>query len=145
MKVRNIRWLGVPTGNYVAMVGFLRDVMRLRCIFQESTTAEFATSEGDQIQVMAPGDPYYAFFVEHAVGPVPLFEVDDVHQARADSSRPGSSSWDRPDVTASGSGSTSGLRTATSTRPRADCARGEHGREPLIAQPPAADRATTSR
>jgi catechol 2,3-dioxygenase-like lactoylglutathione lyase family enzyme len=31
---------------------------------------------------MAPGDPYYEFFAEHASGPVPLFEVDDVHAAR---------------------------------------------------------------
>ena len=31
---------------------------------------------------MAPGDPYYEFFGEHATGPVPLFEVDDVHAAR---------------------------------------------------------------
>lgn len=30
---------------------------------------------------MAPGDPYHAFFGQHATGPVVLFEVDDVHLA----------------------------------------------------------------
>jgi hypothetical protein len=27
---------------------------------------------------MGPGDPHYDFFGQHATGPVPLFEVDDV-------------------------------------------------------------------
>lgn len=42
------------------------------------------TTEGDAIQLMAPGDPYFEFFADHARGPVPLFEVDDVHTARAE-------------------------------------------------------------
>ena len=33
---------------------------------------------------MAPGDPYFEFFTKNAAGPVPLFEVDDVHRARAE-------------------------------------------------------------
>jgi len=64
------------------MVTFLRQVLGLRVNFQEPTTVEFSTSEGDQIQVMAPGDAYYDFFTENAAGPVPLFEVDNVHLAR---------------------------------------------------------------
>ncbi len=82
MEVRNIRWVGVPTRNYEAMIAFLKDVLGLRLNFQEPTTAEFSTTEGDEIQVMAPGDPYHDFFTAYATGPVPLFEVDDVHQAR---------------------------------------------------------------
>lgn len=81
MEVRNIRWIGTPTDNYHEMVAFLRDVMGLRLNFEDQTTVEFSAWEGDEIQVMAPGDPYYAFFTQHARGPVPLFEVDDVHQA----------------------------------------------------------------
>ena len=50
--------------------------------FEEPTTVEFTTVDGDAIQVIAPGDPYFEFFRQHAAGPVPLFEVDDVHQAR---------------------------------------------------------------
>lgn len=82
MKVRNIRWVGVSTRNYDAMVSFLSQVLGLRVNFSEPTTTEFSTSEGDEIQVMAPGDAYYDFFTQHAAGPVPLFEVDDVHRAR---------------------------------------------------------------
>lgn len=82
MEVRNIRWIGVPVRNYDAMVAFLREVLGLRVNFQESTTVEFSTSEGDEIQIMAPGDAYFDFFTENATGPVPLFEVGDVHRAR---------------------------------------------------------------
>jgi catechol 2,3-dioxygenase-like lactoylglutathione lyase family enzyme len=84
MEVRNLRWIGIPTRQYDAMVSFLREVMRLEVSFQEATTVEFTTTEGDQIQLMAPGDPYFEFFSENAAGPVPLFEVDDVHRARTE-------------------------------------------------------------
>ena len=84
MEVRNLRWVGVPTRQYDAMVAFLRDVMRLEINFQDPTTIEFRTAEGDEIQLMAPGDPYFEFFTENAAGPVPLFEVDNVHRARAE-------------------------------------------------------------
>jgi catechol 2,3-dioxygenase-like lactoylglutathione lyase family enzyme len=84
VKVRNIRWVGIPTTNYEAMLVFLRDTLGLRLTFQEPTTAEFSAWEGDAIQVMAPGDPYFDFFTAEATGPVPLFEVDDVHRARAE-------------------------------------------------------------
>jgi catechol 2,3-dioxygenase-like lactoylglutathione lyase family enzyme len=82
MEVRNVRWVGIRTDRYDEMVRFLRDVLGLRTNFEEPTTVEFETSEGDEIQVMAPGDPYYDFFGENATGPVPLFEVDDVGAAR---------------------------------------------------------------
>jgi len=84
MDVRNVRWIGVHTRHYDHMVEFLRDVMQLRTNFEEPTTVEFSTSEGDEIQIMAPGDPYFDFFAEHATGPVPLFEVGDVHAARSE-------------------------------------------------------------
>ncbi|HEY3527647.1 MAG TPA: hypothetical protein VGK78_00735 [Nocardioides sp.] len=71
MNVRNIRWVGTPTANYDAMLVFLRDTMGLRMNFEEPTTAEFTTSEGDEIQVVAPGDPYFDFFTAEARGPVP--------------------------------------------------------------------------
>jgi hypothetical protein len=82
VQVRNVRWIGVSTENYPAMRELFETVMGLRPNFDEATTVEFATSEGDEIQLMAPGDPYFDFFREHAHGPVPLFEVDDVHSAR---------------------------------------------------------------
>jgi catechol 2,3-dioxygenase-like lactoylglutathione lyase family enzyme len=89
MEVRNVRWVGVPAQNYNAMVAFARDVLGLRVNFTEPTTVEFSTTEGDEFQIMAPGDAYYDFFSEHAHGPVPLFEVDDVRRARQELVRAG--------------------------------------------------------
>lgn len=81
MRVRNIRWVGVQTERYVPMVTFLRDVLRLQVSFEEPATVEFSTAEGDAIQIMGPGDPYFDFFNEQASGPVPLFEVTDLGKA----------------------------------------------------------------
>jgi hypothetical protein len=58
--------------------------MGLAANFEEETAVEFRTSEGDEVQVLAPGDPYDALFQEHAAGPVQLFEVDDIHSARTE-------------------------------------------------------------
>lgn len=66
------------------MVRMLREVMGLRVTFEDATTIEFSTTQGDQIQIMAPGDPYFDFFAKEARGPVPLFEVDDVRRARVE-------------------------------------------------------------
>jgi len=97
VEVRNIRWIGVPTTNYDAMLVFVRDTMGLRLNFQEATTAEFGTVEGDQVQVLAPGDPYFELFTAEAHGPVPLFEVDDVGRARAELEAAGIEIVGRPD------------------------------------------------
>jgi catechol 2,3-dioxygenase-like lactoylglutathione lyase family enzyme len=84
MEVRNVRWVGIYTPHYREMVSLLRDTMGLAVNFEEETTVEFTTSEGDEIQVLAPGDPYYEFFEEHAAGPVPLFDFYDFHSARTE-------------------------------------------------------------
>jgi catechol 2,3-dioxygenase-like lactoylglutathione lyase family enzyme len=84
MDVRAIRWIGIATDRADEMRWFLHDVLGLEPRFDEPTTAEFATSDGDAVQIMGPGDPYHGFFGTHALGPVPLFEVDDVERARAE-------------------------------------------------------------
>jgi catechol 2,3-dioxygenase-like lactoylglutathione lyase family enzyme len=66
------------------MIGFCRDVLGMTVRFAEPTTTELVTTDGDAFQVMGPGDPYFAFFEQHASGPVPLFEVDDLAAARRD-------------------------------------------------------------
>jgi catechol 2,3-dioxygenase-like lactoylglutathione lyase family enzyme len=58
VDVRNVRWVGIRTDNYEAMVAFLRDVLGLRVNFEEPTTVELETSKGDMIQIFAPGDRY---------------------------------------------------------------------------------------
>lgn len=82
MRVLNIRWIGVPTERYEAMAAFVRDVLGLAVNFEEPETAEFSTADGDRVQIMAPGHPYFDFFRSHAHGPVPLFEVADLTEAR---------------------------------------------------------------
>jgi catechol 2,3-dioxygenase-like lactoylglutathione lyase family enzyme len=84
MDVQSIRWIGIRTDQLDPMRVFLRDVLGLRPTFDEPTTAEFETTGGDRIQIIAPGDSYYAFFADHAQGPVPLFEVDDVRSVRGE-------------------------------------------------------------
>lgn len=82
MQVIGVRWVGTATSKYDEMVTFLRDVLGLRTAFEELSTTEFQTADGDAVPlVMAPGDPYYTFFGRHAKGPVVLFEVDDVRVA----------------------------------------------------------------
>jgi catechol 2,3-dioxygenase-like lactoylglutathione lyase family enzyme len=80
--VRGVRWVGIATERYDEMLGLFRDVLGLRLAFEQATTVELEAAGGDAVQLFAPGDPYYAFFREHALGPVPLFEVDDVRGAR---------------------------------------------------------------
>jgi hypothetical protein len=49
MDVPNVRWVGIRTDRYDAMVGFLRDALGPRVNFEEPTTIEFTTSEGDAV------------------------------------------------------------------------------------------------
>ena len=46
MEVRNVRWLGIRTDNYEAMVGFLRDILGLKVNFEEPTTVAFHDLRG---------------------------------------------------------------------------------------------------
>jgi catechol 2,3-dioxygenase-like lactoylglutathione lyase family enzyme len=84
MQVRRIAWLGVRTDAYDATVWFLHEVLGLQPAFQEPTTVELMLPNDDRVQVFGPGDRYYEFYGEHAVGPVVLFEVDDVAEARTE-------------------------------------------------------------
>jgi catechol 2,3-dioxygenase-like lactoylglutathione lyase family enzyme len=84
VRVRRIAWLGVRTDAYEATVWFLRDVLGLRTAFQEPATLELTLPNDDRVQVFGPGHRYHEFYAEHATGPVVLFEVDDVEDARAE-------------------------------------------------------------
>jgi hypothetical protein len=74
----------MPSREYEPMVRLLRDVMGLSVEFEEPTTTELSLPNGDRVQVFAPGDPYFDFFNKQASGPVALFEVDEIHTARAE-------------------------------------------------------------
>jgi catechol 2,3-dioxygenase-like lactoylglutathione lyase family enzyme len=82
MEVRRLCWLGVRADPYEPMVAFLRDVLGLPVELEEEATVELSLPSGDRVQVFGPGHAYFAFFGAHARGPVALFEVDDVRDAR---------------------------------------------------------------
>lgn len=84
MRVRRIAWVGVRTDAYDATVRFLRDTLGLRTVFQEPASAELSLPDDGRIQVFGPGHRYHEFYTEHADGPVVLFEVDDLTEARAE-------------------------------------------------------------
>jgi catechol 2,3-dioxygenase-like lactoylglutathione lyase family enzyme len=84
MKVLRLCWLGIASPEYGLMVRLFRDVMGLRVEFEQASTTELSLPSGDRVQLFAPGDRYFAFFAEHARGPVALFEVDDVREASAE-------------------------------------------------------------
>jgi catechol 2,3-dioxygenase-like lactoylglutathione lyase family enzyme len=81
MRVLRLAWLGVPTEEYDAMVGFFENVLGLRVEFRSSTSTELSAANDDRVQLFGPGDRYHDFFRRHSAGPVALFEVDDVHEA----------------------------------------------------------------
>ena len=81
MNVLGIRWLGVRAERYDDMVAFLREGPGLAVEFEEEATAELSVANGDRVQVFGTGHRYHELFAAQASGPVPLFEVDDVHAA----------------------------------------------------------------
>jgi catechol 2,3-dioxygenase-like lactoylglutathione lyase family enzyme len=82
MKLLGIRWLGIRAEPYEEMVDFLRETLGLEVAFEEEKTTELLLPDGNRIQVVGPGHRYYDLFGRHAAGPVPLFEVDDLEEAR---------------------------------------------------------------
>lgn len=89
MRVRGLVWIGVSTERYAESVDFFENVLGLRVEFDERTTIELSTEDGDRVQLFSPGDPYFAFFDGEGSRVVPLFEVDDLDAARAELSRAG--------------------------------------------------------
>src|SRR5438105_1917618 len=97
------------------MRALLEVVMGLRLNFDDATTVEFETTEGDEIQLMAPGDPYFDFFREHAHGPVSVFGF----RGRSAGTIPLISSGERP-MPVSGTASSvrwQSFSSVTATRP----------------------------
>jgi predicted enzyme related to lactoylglutathione lyase len=81
VRVLRLAWLGVPTAEYAAMVDFFENVFGMTVEFRTATSTELSTESDDRVQVFGPSDPYYERFRRNALGPVALFEVDDVHNA----------------------------------------------------------------
>jgi predicted enzyme related to lactoylglutathione lyase len=89
MRVKGLVWLGVPTERYRATVDFFANVLGLRVEFDHGTTTELSATNGDRVQLFSPEDGYFEFFRTQGCRVVPLFEVDDLDEARAELSRAG--------------------------------------------------------
>jgi hypothetical protein len=65
--------------------------------FDETHTMELAAENGDRIQVFGPGHRYFGFCRSRSARIVPLFEVDDLDDARADLARSGAEVFGEPE------------------------------------------------
>jgi catechol 2,3-dioxygenase-like lactoylglutathione lyase family enzyme len=80
VTIRSIRWLGVSTEELDAAADFFRHALGMRVLFEEDSTTELETEDGDRVQLFAPGHSYFT----RASTVLPLFEVDDAQAAQVE-------------------------------------------------------------
>ena len=80
MQVKGLTWLGLRTTQFEEMVKFFRDVMGMQPIRDDPEIAGFQLTNGTQLELYRPEEPFHAFFT---TGPLVAFWVDDVDAARA--------------------------------------------------------------
>ena len=78
--VRSVRFLGVRTAAFAAMVGLYRDVLGLEPVLERPGATWFRAADGTAIHIYDADDEDHAFF---GSGPVAGLEVDDFAAARA--------------------------------------------------------------
>jgi predicted enzyme related to lactoylglutathione lyase len=84
MKVRGLVWLGIPVEDYASAVRFFAGTLGLELAFEEASTIELSAENGDKVQLFGQGHRYFDFCRRHSTAIVPLFEVDDLDEARAE-------------------------------------------------------------
>jgi predicted enzyme related to lactoylglutathione lyase len=89
MRVKGLVWLGIPAQDYAGAVRFFREVLGLAVAFDEPDTVELSAENGDKIQLFGPSHHYFEFCRGQGASIVPLLEVDDLDEARADLLRGG--------------------------------------------------------
>lgn len=89
MRVKGLVWLGIPVGNYASAARFFTQTLGMEVAFSEAGTMELSAENDDRVQVFGPGHRYFQFCREHGASIVPLFEVDELDQARAELARSG--------------------------------------------------------
>jgi len=82
MKIKGLVWLGIPTNNYAAAVQFFTQALGLEVAFDEADTMELSAENNDRIQLFGPGHRYFEFYRSRGASIVPLFEVDNLDEAR---------------------------------------------------------------
>jgi len=97
MRVKGLVWLGIPTDDYAGAVRFFAETLGLHVAFDESDTTELSAVNDDRIQVFGPGHRYFQFYRDRGARIVPLFEVDNLDEARADLARSGAEVFGEPE------------------------------------------------
>jgi predicted enzyme related to lactoylglutathione lyase len=97
MRVKGLPWLGIPADDYASAVRFFTETLGLDVAFDEADTMELSAANDDRIQVFGPGHPYFRFYRDRGARIVPLFEVDNLDQARAELARSGAEVFGDPE------------------------------------------------
>jgi len=97
MRVKGLVWLGIPTDDYAGAVRFFAETLGLHVVFDESDTTELSAVNDDRIQVFGPGHRYFQFYRDRGARIVPLFEVDNLDEARAELARGGAEVFGGPE------------------------------------------------
>jgi len=82
MRIKSLVWLGIPVGDYATAVQFFTQTLGLEVAFDEVGTVELSAGNDDRIQLFGPGHRYFEFYRSRGASIVPLFEVDNLDQAR---------------------------------------------------------------
>jgi predicted enzyme related to lactoylglutathione lyase len=97
MRVKGLVWLGIPADDYAAAVRFFTETLALDVAFDEASTMELSAANDDRIQVFGPGHRYFQFCRDRGARIVPLFEVDNLAEARAELARSGVDVFGEPE------------------------------------------------
>jgi len=82
MRIKGLVWLGIPADNYGAVVQFFTQTLGFEVAFDDAGTVELTAENDDRVQLFGPGHRYFEFYRSRGASIVPLFEVDDLDQAR---------------------------------------------------------------
>ncbi len=97
MRVKGLVWLGIPADDYAGAARFFTGTLGLEVAFEEAGTTELSAANGDRIQVFGPGHRYFQYYRSRGARMVPLFEVDNLDQARAELARSGAEVLGQPE------------------------------------------------
>jgi predicted enzyme related to lactoylglutathione lyase len=87
MRIKGMVWLGIPADDYAAAARFFTQTLGLEVAFDQADTMELAAENDDRIQLFGPGHRYFEFYRSRGARIVPLFEVDNLDQARDELAR----------------------------------------------------------
>jgi predicted enzyme related to lactoylglutathione lyase len=97
MRVKGLVWLGIPVDDYARAVRFFTETLGLDVAFDEAGTMELSATNEDRIQVFGRGHRYFEFYRDRGARIVPLFEVDDLAEARSELDRGGAEVFGEPE------------------------------------------------